>query len=237
MRLNDAMDSCLKLSEVSGLVLFFSDGSLVRNRLPDHYTDQLAVAMGERILNFVSGLDFGPAASDEFLIRFQEAALYIRRFDGFLLGVLTVLHPDVSNLRLATNLLIQQVFESGVKSEKIKIEREELVALQDLKSSKVDFLDSSLSEDRETDKGNEVSHLEVLDQLGEAEELSSESEEGEYNLFEMLADGNSDGDSQSFSEKKLKKKIVERKSSPEKVGILGSLFGRRVSDGGTTGDA
>jgi predicted regulator of Ras-like GTPase activity (Roadblock/LC7/MglB family) len=107
------------LPGVLGAFCIKEDGSLIESFLPAPYTDAVFEEFGPRIANLLAAANMSYSETNEMLLRFSTNALYLKRGDGFVVGLFTVGNPLVAGLRVSTNLLLKQA-RSDIASAAVK---------------------------------------------------------------------------------------------------------------------
>lgn len=114
--LRNSFQSCLDLPDVTGAFCLTLDGRLVEQFMPPPYDDSVMRSSGQRVSNFLTAVDMSFRQSNEFLINFEEHALYLRKGENFIIGLLTTPEPLVPGLRVSTNLLLKQAADDLTKA-------------------------------------------------------------------------------------------------------------------------
>jgi hypothetical protein len=100
--------TCLDLPDVVGAFCLAEDGRLIEQFMPAPYNDAIFEEAGRRILNLLDAVESSYKQSNEFLLTFDSNALYLKRSDGVVIGLLTNEEPLMPSLRVSTNLLLKQ---------------------------------------------------------------------------------------------------------------------------------
>ncbi len=94
-----------EIAGVEGVFLLSVSGVIVERDLPGYIPDDVLAVVAERVDRlFEATADASPGA-DEMLLAFAGTSLFLRRFDGLLVGVLASPKLNVEGVRIAANLL------------------------------------------------------------------------------------------------------------------------------------
>ncbi len=109
MEITKLFDNILDLPGIEGVCLFGTEGQVYVNRLPAFLSNELFADAQRRIVAMYETMDENFLPSDDYMLRFSERWLLLRRTDN---QVLLVLGGDKANLastRMVTNMTIKHL--------------------------------------------------------------------------------------------------------------------------------
>jgi hypothetical protein len=109
MEITKLFDNILDLPGIEGVCLFGTEGQVYVNRLPAFLSNELFADAQRRIVAMYETMDENFLPSDDYMLRFSERWLLLRRTEN---QVLLVLGGDKANLastRMVTNMTIKHL--------------------------------------------------------------------------------------------------------------------------------
>ncbi|NBB78716.1 MAG: hypothetical protein GVY36_04625 [Verrucomicrobia bacterium] len=102
----------LDLPGVLGIFCLNASGQLLANYLPSGYRDSIFDELGARCTTLLEAVDMSYTPTDEYLIRFEEHSLYLRKTESCIIGVLCAGDVMLAGLRVSVNLLLKGANEA-----------------------------------------------------------------------------------------------------------------------------
>jgi predicted regulator of Ras-like GTPase activity (Roadblock/LC7/MglB family) len=99
----------LELHGVEGACILDKKGVLLHNELPDFFLDDFLDDLARRILALYEAVDENYMACDDYLLKFPQKFLYLRRSRHVLLLVAVDPSVNLVSLRMVTNLVLKHV--------------------------------------------------------------------------------------------------------------------------------
>lgn len=99
----------LELHGVEGACILDKKGVLLHNELPDYFLDVFLDDLARRIMVLYEAVDENYLACDDYLLKFPQKYLYLRRSRNILLLVAVDPSVNLVSLRMVTNLVLKHV--------------------------------------------------------------------------------------------------------------------------------
>jgi len=99
----------LELYGVEGACILDKKGVLLHNELPDYFLDDFLDDLARRIMALYEAVDENYMACDDYLLKFPQKFLYLRRSRNVLLLVAVDPSVNLVSLRMVTNLVLKHV--------------------------------------------------------------------------------------------------------------------------------
>lgn len=99
----------LELYGVEGACILDKKGILLHNELPDYFLDDFLDDLARRIMALYEAVDENYMACDDYLLKFPQKYLYLRRSRNVLLLVAVDPSVNLVSLRMVTNLVLKHV--------------------------------------------------------------------------------------------------------------------------------
>ena len=97
----------LDLPGVLGVFCLNPSGKVLANYLPSSYRDSIFRELGARCTTLLQAVDMSYTPIDEYLLRFEDHSLYLRKTDVCIVGVLCAGDVMLAGLRVSINLLLK----------------------------------------------------------------------------------------------------------------------------------
>ncbi|TVP78169.1 MAG: hypothetical protein EA353_08910 [Puniceicoccaceae bacterium] len=99
----------LELHGVEGACILDKKGKLLHNELPDFFLDDFLDDLARRIMALYEAVDENYMACNDYLLKFPQKYLYLRRSRNILLLVAVDPSVNLVSLRMVTNLVLKHV--------------------------------------------------------------------------------------------------------------------------------
>jgi len=106
----------LDVPGVEGVCVFDREGRVIENQLPSFFVEELFEDMARRVLSLYETIDENFVPCDEYLLKYNERWLFIRRGTGIFLLVLAIPAVNRVSLKMVTNLAIKNIKVSRLGS-------------------------------------------------------------------------------------------------------------------------
>jgi hypothetical protein len=116
MEISKLFDNIMDLPGIEGVCLFGTEGKMYVNRLPSFLSNELFADAQRRIVAMYETMDENYLPSDDYMLRFSERWLLLRRTEK---QVLLVLGGDKANLastRMVTNMTMKHLTPAVIAS-------------------------------------------------------------------------------------------------------------------------
>lgn len=109
MEITKLFDNILDLPGIEGVCLFGTEGQVYVNRLPAFLSNELFADAQRRIVAMYETMDENFLPSDDYMLRFSERWLLLRRTDNQVLLVLGGEKANLASTRMVTNMTIKHL--------------------------------------------------------------------------------------------------------------------------------
>jgi hypothetical protein len=109
MEVSKLFDNILDLPGIEGVCLFGSEGQIYVNRLPAFLSNELFADAQRRIVAMYETMDENFLPSDDYMLRFSERWLLLRRTDKQVLLVLGGEKANLASTRMVTNMTMKHL--------------------------------------------------------------------------------------------------------------------------------
>lgn len=109
MEIAKLFDNILDLPGIEGVCLFGTGGQIYLNRLPSFLTNELFADAQRRILAMYDTMDENFLPSDDYMLRFSERWILLRRTENIVLLVLGGEKANLSSTRMVTNMTLKHL--------------------------------------------------------------------------------------------------------------------------------
>lgn len=109
MEINKLFDNILDLPGIEGVCLFGADGQMYLNRLPAFLSNELFADAQRRIVAMYETMDENFAPSDDYMLRFSERWLLLRRADKHFMLILGGEKANLASTRMVTNMTMKHL--------------------------------------------------------------------------------------------------------------------------------
>jgi hypothetical protein len=109
MEITKLFDNILDLPGIEGVCLFDTRGRMYVNRLPSFLSDELFADAQRRIVAMYETMDENFLPCDDYLLKFSERWLLLRRNEGALLLVLGGEKANLASTRMVTNMTLKHL--------------------------------------------------------------------------------------------------------------------------------
>ena len=109
MEITKLFDNVLDLPGIEGVCLFGTEGQVYVNRLPSFLSNELFADAQRRIVAMYETMDENFLPSDDYMLRFSERWLLLRRTDNQVLLVLGGEKANLASTRMVTNMTIKHL--------------------------------------------------------------------------------------------------------------------------------
>lgn len=99
----------LDVPGVEGVCLFDSEGRLLSNHLPEFFIVDLFEDLARRVISLYETVDENFVPCDDYLLKYSERWLFLRRGNGIFLLALTSSAVNRVSLKMVTNLAIKNL--------------------------------------------------------------------------------------------------------------------------------
>lgn len=99
----------LELHGVEGACILDKKGVLLHNELPEYFLDDFLDDLARRIMALYEAVDENYMACDDYLLKFPQKYLYLRRSRNVLLLVAVDPSVNLVSLRMVTNLVLKHI--------------------------------------------------------------------------------------------------------------------------------
>ena len=109
MEIDTLFDNIMDVPGIEGACLFGIQGPIYVNRLPAFLTNDIFAEAQRRIVAMYETMDENFMPSDDYLLRFSERWLLVRRTDNHVLLVLGGEKANLASTRMVTNMTIKRL--------------------------------------------------------------------------------------------------------------------------------
>ncbi|MGE9294827.1 MAG: hypothetical protein ACQKBV_00855 [Puniceicoccales bacterium] len=99
----------LDVPGVEGVCVFDREGRMVENQLPSFFVEELFEDMSRRVLSLYETVDENFVPCDDYLLKYSERWLFIRRGNGIYLLILASSAVNRVSLKMVSNLAIKNL--------------------------------------------------------------------------------------------------------------------------------
>ncbi|MCU0794002.1 MAG: hypothetical protein MUE42_14385 [Opitutaceae bacterium] len=109
MEVTKLFDNILDLPGIEGVCLFGTDGQMYVNRLPTFLSNELFADAQRRIVAMYETMDENFLPCDDYMLRFSERWLLLRRTDNHVMLILGGEKANLASTRMVTNMTIKHI--------------------------------------------------------------------------------------------------------------------------------
>lgn len=109
MEISKLFDNILDLPGIEGVCLFGTEGQMYINRLPSFLSNELFVDAQRRIVAMYETMDENFLPCDDYMLRFSERWVLLRRTEKQVLLVLGGERANLSSTRMVTNMTMKHL--------------------------------------------------------------------------------------------------------------------------------
>jgi hypothetical protein len=109
MEVSKLFDNILDLPGIEGVCLFGTEGQMYINRLPSFLSNELVVDAQRRIVAMYETMDENFLPCDDYMLRFSERWVLLRRTEKQVLLVLGGEKANVASTRMVTNMTMKHL--------------------------------------------------------------------------------------------------------------------------------
>lgn len=102
----------LDVPGVEGVCVFDRDGAVLYNELPSFFVEELFEDLARRVISLYETVDENFIPSDDYLLKYSERWIFLRRGNGILLLVLATQEVNRVSLKMVTNMAIKNLKSS-----------------------------------------------------------------------------------------------------------------------------
>ncbi len=114
MEISKLFDNILDLPGIEGVCLFGTEGQMYINRLPSFLSNELFVDAQRRIVAMYETMDENFLPCDDYMLRFSERWVLLRRTEKQVLLVLGGERANLASTRMVTNMTMKHLTPSLV---------------------------------------------------------------------------------------------------------------------------
>lgn len=109
MEVSKLFDNILDLPGIEGVCLFGSEGQMYINRLPSFLSNELFADAQRRIVAMYETMDENFLPCDDYLLKFSERWLLLRRTDRHVMLILGGEKANLASTRMVTNMTMKHL--------------------------------------------------------------------------------------------------------------------------------
>lgn len=109
MEVTKLFDNILDLPGIEGVCLFGTEGQMYVNRLPSFLSNEIFADAQRRIVAMYETMDENFIPCDDYMLKFSERWLLLRRTDKHVLLILGGEKANVASTRMVTNMTIKHL--------------------------------------------------------------------------------------------------------------------------------
>lgn len=109
MEVSKLFDNILDLPGIEGVCLFGSEGQMYINRLPSFLSNELFADAQRRIVAMYETMDENFLPCDDYLLKFSERWLLLRRTDKHVMLILGGEKANLASTRMVTNMTLKHL--------------------------------------------------------------------------------------------------------------------------------
>ena len=107
--INKIIKNVLELPGVDGACILDKKGNLLHNELPEFFLEDFLDDLARRVMALYEAVDENYMACDDYLLKFPQKFIYLRRSRNVLLLVAVDPSVNLVSLRMVTNLVLKHV--------------------------------------------------------------------------------------------------------------------------------
>jgi len=116
MEISKLFDNILDLPGIEGVCLFGTEGQMYINRLPAFLSNELFADAQRRIVAMYETMDENFLPCDDYMLRFSERWLLLRRTEKQVLLVLGGEKANLASTRMVTNMTLKHLTPAVIES-------------------------------------------------------------------------------------------------------------------------
>ena len=116
MEISKLFDNILDLPGIEGVCLFGAEGQMYVNRLPAFLSNELFADAQRRIVAMYETMDENFLPCDDYMLKFSERWLLLRRTDKQVLLVLGGEKANLASTRMVTNMTLKHLTPAVIES-------------------------------------------------------------------------------------------------------------------------
>lgn len=109
MEINHLFENIVDLPGIEGVCLFDTSGRMYVNRLPTFFSNGLFAEAQRRIVAMYQTMDDNFLPCDDYLLKYSERWLLLRRNEGYVMLVLGGDKANLSSTRMVTNMTMKYI--------------------------------------------------------------------------------------------------------------------------------